>query len=233
MSASNNVSDWIVVAVQSRMSSSRLPAKALADVNGAPLLSHCVARCRDANVGTVVIATSDHEEDDAIELLGKNIGIPVFRGSLYNVIERFHTLAKQYQAKYVVRVSGDSPFIDPQLIRTAVQLAKAKASDLVSNVVTRTFPKGQSVEVLSRDTLVRLDGISLSEYDKEHVTSCIYANPSDFRILSFESGGSFGDIQLSVDTANDLECARRIAIKMTSNQISWRDLVTLRRSVCG
>lgn len=202
-------------------------------MNGAPLLSHCVARCQDANVGTVVIATSDHEEDDPIDLLGKRIGVPVFRGSLDNVIERFHTLTEQYDAECIVRVNGDSPFIDPQLIKTAVQLLKPKVNDLVSNVVTRTFPKGQSVEVLSRGTLVRLDGINLSGYDREHVTSFIYANPSDFRILSFESGGSYGHIQLSVDTAHDLECARRIAIRMTSNRIGWRELVTLRRSVCG
>jgi len=161
------------------------------------------------------------------------MGVPVFRGPLADVLERLRLLAKHFDTRYVARISGDSPFIDPGLIRSAIALMETQGIELVTNVLNRTFPKGQSVEVLSREMLEKLARKELTSFDREHVTSYAYRNPREFQICSFESSGDHGDIQLSVDSIEDLECARRISQVMEGAAASWSELIKLRRLVCG
>ena len=64
------------------------------------------------------------------------------------------------KAKYFVRVSGDSPMIDPKLIDKAIKISKkTKGHDIITNVFPRTFPKGQSVEVIKTFTLKKFEKI--------------------------------------------------------------------------
>lgn len=226
-------SKHIVVAIQARMSSHRLPGKVLEDVNGVSVLGHCIARCKSAAVGEVVVATSENTEDDPVAMFGARVGAKVFRGPLHNVVERFRLLADAFEAKAVVRISGDSPFIDPALIKRAVEIGCDTDSDLVTNVLTRTFPKGQSVEILSREVLDRLASMTLSDFDKEHVTTRIYKEPSAYQILSFESSEEYGEVQLSVDTPADLELAIRLDRKMNGDVVGWRELVTAKEALDG
>jgi spore coat polysaccharide biosynthesis protein SpsF (cytidylyltransferase family) len=151
------------------MSSTRLQGKVLAEINGVPVLTHCITRCQVANVGNVVIATSESVDDEPIALLGSRLGVRVFRGSLDNVIERFRSLTDELEAEAIVRISGDSPFINPVIIQTAAALRHERTSDLVTNVLRRTLPKGQSVEIVSRDALERVSRMKLSNFEKEHV----------------------------------------------------------------
>jgi spore coat polysaccharide biosynthesis protein SpsF len=166
-------------------------------------------------------------------MFGARVGAKVFRGTLHNVVERFRLLADAFEAKAVVRISGDSPFIDPALIKRAVEIGCDTDSDLVTNVLTRTFPKGQSVEILSREVLDRLASMTLSDFDKEHVTTRIYKEPSAYQILSFESSEEYGEVQLSVDTPADLELAIRLDRKMNGDVVGWRELVTAKEALDG
>ena len=227
------VGENAVVAIQARMSSKRLPGKALQNINGHPLLGHCIARCKMSEVKRVVVATSHDAEDDVISVFSESLGVPVFRGPLDDVLERLRLLAEHFNTRHIARISGDSPFIDPGLIRLAIALMETRGVELVTNVLNRTFPKGQSVEVLSRELLQNLARKKLTAFDREHVTSYIYKNPGKFQICSFESNGDYGDVQLSVDSIEDLECARRISQAMESSAASWSELTTLRSLVCG
>lgn len=233
MSAPSSSFGPVMVAIQARMSSKRLPGKALYEINGIPLLGHCIRRCIEAEVGTVVVATSVYPEDDVICCLSESLGVPVFRGPLDDVLERLRLLAEHFNSRHIARISGDSPFIDPGLIRSAIALMETQGVELVTNVLNRTFPKGQSVEVLSRELLENLARKKLTSFDSEHVTSYIYENPGEFQICSFESHGDYGGVQLSVDSIEDLECARRISQAMGSSAASWSELITLRSLVCG
>ena len=62
---------------------------------------------------------------------------------------RLYETANMNKAKYFVRINGDSPLIDPKLIDKAIKISKKKKGyDIITNVFPRTFPKGQSVEVI-------------------------------------------------------------------------------------
>jgi spore coat polysaccharide biosynthesis protein SpsF len=119
----------------------------------------------------------------------------------------------------LVRLSGDSPLLDPALVDRAVALFRLDAADLVSNVASRTFPKGQSVEVLSRQALARAVAAMTTRYEREHVTPYLYAHPDDFVIRSFTATVPRPEVQLSVDDASDFE--RCEAILSSLGRPSW------------
>jgi spore coat polysaccharide biosynthesis protein SpsF len=194
-----------------RMSSSRLPGKALMKIGGRPLLSHVIDRLHRAADDLqcdLIIATSDQPEDDAIASLAQREKALSFRGSLNDVAGRALAAATKFDLDFFVRISADSPFICPEVIATAVHLANAEMPDLTTNIFPRTFPPGMSVEVIKTVTFRKLMATDLSINDREHVTKAFYDRPDDFTIINFtHTGVNLSNINLTVDTAEDFEKA--------------------------
>ena len=69
--------------------------------------------CRSTLIDEVVLATSDLSKDDDLLPIANEVGIPVFRGSESNVLDRFSRAALVHNADVVVRVCADNPFVDP------------------------------------------------------------------------------------------------------------------------
>lgn len=191
------------IIVQARMGSRRLPGKVLRKAHGKPMIQYLLESLVHAALGPTVVVTSDEVADDGIANLAKSMGLSCVRGDELDVASRFETAILQYGFDAFVRVCGDSPLLDAELIRRGLTEFSTSDSDLVSNTQPRTFPKGQSVEVVrSKVFLAALPNFSEPE-DREHVTRYFYRNPSRFRIRNFESNQQIGQVQLSVDTPED------------------------------
>ena len=109
------------------------------------------------------------------------------------------------KAKYFARISGDSPMIDPKLIDKAIKMSKkTKGYDIITNVFPRTFPKGQSVEVIKTFTLKK-NLKKFSKVDKEHVTKFFYKNSKKFNIKNFVLNKKNKEVKMSIDTKKDLK----------------------------
>jgi spore coat polysaccharide biosynthesis protein SpsF len=210
----------IGVAVQARMSSTRLPAKVLLPVAGRPLLGYVLERVALAGE-TVVVATSDQPDDDPVAQFASDAGVQVFRGSLPDVAGRFAALADSFGLDALVRVSGDSPLIDPALVDEAISLFGAGEVDLVTNVFPRSFPVGQSVEVLSRAALDRVLAATDDPSDREHVTRYVYAHHKDFRIQNFAHERDVSHVRHVVDTEEDLRRVEAIFAAMDRDHTSY------------
>ena len=103
-----------VAIVQARMSSTRLPGKCLAEIAGHPLLWHTVTRTRAARaLDDVFVATSRESSDDPIEIFCRREEIPLFRGDLEDVLDRYHGAAEHSRADRIVRVTADCPVLRP------------------------------------------------------------------------------------------------------------------------
>lgn len=188
------------------MSSRRLPGKALRPIQGRALLGHVVDRVRRCRtINGLRIATSSNSDDDAIAEFARTEAVELHRGALDNVAGRLLDAAVAAQADALVRISADSPLIDPAIVDQAVELYRRQRADLVSNVVRRTFPKGQSVEVIAVPALKRAVEVMTTADEREHVTPWFYANPGRVRIVGFESATPRPQMQLSVDTLEDLQ----------------------------
>lgn len=198
----------IVSVIQARISSRRLPGKVLQIVREKPMLAYVVERLRRCRqLDGVVLATSNEVSDDPIAAFAETIDLPCYRGPLNDVAARLLGAADTANAQALVRICGDSPLIDSALVdRLVLVFRESDRPDIVSNVAKRTFPKGQSVEVISMDALRSrvLNGMTPTE--REHVTENFYKHANGARIVNVEHTEPLGDMQLSVDSAEDMLC---------------------------
>jgi spore coat polysaccharide biosynthesis protein SpsF len=196
------------------MNSSRLPGKAMRDLRGRVVLGHVVDRVRQCRtIDGLWLATSLSPADDVIAKFARAECVDLFRGELDDVAARLRDAAMAANASALVRISGDSPLIDPAIVDQAVTLFRRERPSLVTNVLRRTFPKGQSVEVIELAALTQAHP-QMDVREREHVTPWFYANSDKVRIVSFESREKRGDMQLSVDTAADFARAEAILMRL-------------------
>jgi spore coat polysaccharide biosynthesis protein SpsF (cytidylyltransferase family) len=197
--------------VQARMTSRRLPGKSLRLLCGKPILQY-VLEClgQVGKLAETIVATSTDPSDDPIAEYCEQFGWDCFRGPLDNVAERFLQAAVAHGYSAFVRISGDSPLLDPHLAARAVALFAESDADLVTNVFPRTYPAGMSVEVVRTETFARIVPALADPADREHVTSFFYRRPEQFRIVNFALDRPRRDVHLAVDTPEQFEYVARI-----------------------
>ena len=160
--------------IQARSSSNRLKNKILLKVKNKPLIWHVVNSVQKSkNVKKIIVATSKDKSDDYLVKYMKKNRMNYYRGSLNNVAERLCTVAEKNKSKFFLRISGDSPLLDKRIIDQSIKLFKKlkfNEFDLITNIFPRTFPSGQSVEIIKTSSLRKILKSKLSILNQEHVT---------------------------------------------------------------
>ncbi len=160
-----------------------------------------------------MVATTTDESDEPIVSLGKQLGVPVFRGSQEDVLERFYGAATSADADIIIRITGDCPLIDPHLIDEVVQTLLAEDVDFVSvNSIVRDFPRGVDTEGLTIDALARAEREATGSHHREHVTLYLIANLDRFKYIPIRAEGPLqrSDLRMCIDEEADLLLARAI-----------------------
>ncbi len=197
--------------VQARMSSRRLPGKAFKKINNIPMLEILLDNLKkNSRINNIVVATSRNQEDKKIINYCKRKKIDYYQGPLHNVFERIFLCAKYFKFDYFMRISGDSPFIDNKIINKIILIqSKKKNYDVYTNVFPRSFPKGQSVEIVKTSIMENIKS-KLTKSQKEHVTKYFYENKKKFKILNFSNSTNLSKKNLSIDYKIDLIKFRKI-----------------------
>jgi len=176
--------------VQARMSSSRLPGKVLLDISGQPMLVRVIERTRKAHtLDGILVATTVDPADDPIERMCIERGYLCYRGSLLDVLDRYYQAARTFGAEVIVRITGDCPIMDPDIIDMTVQVFFDGAASLASFAATRlpppwrrTIPIGLDVEVVSFANLERAWKEADQPFHREHVMPFFYeGTPPDIQ----------------------------------------------------
>lgn len=223
----------VVVIIQARMASSRLPGKVMRLLGGQPALAWSVERCRHAQtVKQVLVATTDDPADDAVAELCAERGWPVYRGSVFDVLDRYVQAARSVQAEVIVRVTADCPFIDPQVIDLLVTEFLRGEADFVANRLpppaARTWPIGLDAEVCALSGLERAWREATLKHEREHVMPYFYDSPGRFRVRVVEHEPSYGQQRWTLDTPEDLLLLQALAERLGGNmQASWKDVLAL------
>jgi glutamate-1-semialdehyde aminotransferase/spore coat polysaccharide biosynthesis protein SpsF (cytidylyltransferase family) len=194
------------------MGSTRLPHKVLAQVAGRPMLWYVVHRTRQAQtVDQVVVATSIGPADDAIEEFCRQNRIDWFRGSEDDVLDRYYHAARAHAADAVVRITGDCPVIEPEVIDLIVRTFIEGDYDYVSNTLRYTYPDGLDTEVFSFAALETTWLEAHSQSEREHVTPYLRLS-GKFNRRNVENHEDFSsqEHRWTVDEPADLEFIRRI-----------------------
>jgi spore coat polysaccharide biosynthesis protein SpsF len=240
-----------IAIVQARRASSRLPDKVLLDIGGQPMLVRVVERTRRAKrVDAVVVATTTDPSDEAIEALCKSHSYPCYRGSMFDVLDRYYQAARQFGAEVVVRITADCPVIDPQVIDQTIQEfltlsprvgspgsheaeeARPYMWDFAANRLPppwgRTFPIGLDTEVCTFAGLETAWKEATLPHQREHVMPFFYEHPERFHILLVNAPGDYGTLRWTVDTAEDLELLRQVYARFGGrDDFSWLEVLAL------
>ncbi len=234
----------VVAIIQARMSSSRLPGKVLLEIAGQPMLVHVVERTRLArSIDQVIVATTDDASDDRIEALCRERGYACYRGSLYDVLDRYYQAARLFQAEVVVRITSDCPLIDPGVVdKTVFGFLGVENHQTGSDVLIpydfaanrlplpwgRTYPVGLDTEVVTFAGLELAWHEARQPYQREHVMPFFYDQPERFRILHVNHEVDYGKLRWTVDTPEDLELVRQIYARFPGRwDFSWLEVLAL------
>jgi spore coat polysaccharide biosynthesis protein SpsF len=225
----------IVVVVQARMSSSRLPGKVLFPILGESLLFRMIERLRRVKYPiNIVVATSMDETDKIIEVVCQEKGIECYRGQLQDLLDRHYQVGLTKEANAVIKIPADCPLIDPQIIDKVIDfyLEHETEYDYIGNLHPATYPDGNDVELMTFDALEQAWKEAHRPLELEHTTPYFWENPDKFRIanLIWESGLDYSmSHRFTIDYYEDYQFIKRVFEELYPNnpEFSMEDILKL------
>lgn len=191
--------------IQARLSSSRLPGKVLKPILGRPMLELQLERIKRINgLDTVIVATSDREEDSAIADLCHQLDIPCFRGDLDDVLARFYHCAKENNLEHVIRLTGDCPILDPDIVSSLIEYYLNGEFDYCNNFEACTYPDGLDCEIFSFNVLEQAFEQAQKPSEREHVTPFIRNHPN-YKKGEIKGDEDISHLRWTVDNPEDFE----------------------------
>src|SRR3989344_5181005 len=215
--------------ILSRMTSSRLPGKVLLEIKGKPVIQHIIERAKlVSSADIIVLCTSTEKSDDILELIAKENGIEVFRGSLSDVLERFLGAAQKFGVDYFVVYSGDNIFCDPELMNLGLKQIIVNDLDFIK------LPQdlenggvGYCISTRALNKACQLKDSSDTEYYPKYFTT-----RKEFKVADLEVDDPIfhnTNVRATIDYPEDIEFAERIfdEFDTDTNNIPLRKILEL------
>jgi len=206
----------VVLILQARMGSTRLPGKSMMDLAGAPLVGRILERVRRCKqVCRIVLATTQRSEDDRLAQLAITYGATPFRGAENDLVDRYFQAAKATGADVIVRLPADNPVPEPSEIDRIVEYHLRGASEFSSNlsqVFGNGYPDGIGAEVFNIEVLEEVWREVADPHRREHPHLNFFdyktqqpAAPNRYRVGTVRCPAEFArpDLVLDVNTADE------------------------------
>ncbi len=201
----------VVIIVQARLGSTRLPNKILRKLNGDSVLEFLIkrlGRCKKAS--RIVIATTTKPADGLLIEYAKKLSVAYYRGSEDDVLDRTYHAAKQEKAGVVVRVTSDCPLNDPKLIDSMIEEFLGSGLDYLCNRKPPTYPDGYDTEVFTFAALEKAWKEAKFKFEREHVTPYISEHEDIFKVKSIFYPKDCSHYRLTVDYEEDFELVKKV-----------------------
>lgn len=208
--------DKVLIVVQARMLSTRLPGKVMMPILGESLLARMIERLQMIRHEILlVIAATESPADDAIEQEATRLNVPCYRGDMNNLLDRHYQAAKKYNADVVLKIPSDCPLIDPRIVDQALDFffANKDQYDYVSNLHPASWPDGNDVEIMTMACLEAAWKNASRPMELEHTTPYIWENQDKFRIGSvhWSTGLDYSmSHRFTIDYADDYQFINRV-----------------------
>jgi spore coat polysaccharide biosynthesis protein SpsF len=203
----------IIVAIQARMGSKRVPNKMIRTMDGKTILEHVIIRTsKSKEADQVVLATTSKKKDDILVRTAKKHNTESFRGGEEDIIGRLLGTAKKFNADAIVRLTGDSPLMDPELIDKAIRAYRKNHSRIrfVSNCVPLTYPEGFSIELIPTDVLMEMDKELKNIAEREAFIILITRRQKRYPRYHLRYKKNVSKIRLTLDYPEDFKLIRLV-----------------------
>ncbi len=194
----------VAAIIQARTGSTRLPGKALRLMAGLTLTEHIIKRVQAVKeIARIVLAIPLGAKEIPLKEIAGRSGIECVQGPEEDVLKRFILAGEHVGAEHIVRVCGDNPLVDLDLMRLLIQKHVSQGADYT--ICSDPIPLGSGSEVVKLDTLKQIAGITTEPIYREHVTSYFHDHPDDFHLEKIPAPAYLKDknVRLTVDTEKD------------------------------
>ena len=161
-------------------------------------------------VDKIVIATTTNPEDDAIENFCIEKGINYYRGSDWDVLDRYYQAAKKFNPATIIRLTSDCPLHHHSVVDFVIEEYMKSGKDYFSNSNNEPdfLEDGFDVEVLSFKALETAWKEAKLLSEREHVTP--YIKNSGKFTCGWKKYYKDYHYKLSVDSENDFKAVESI-----------------------
>jgi glutamate-1-semialdehyde 2,1-aminomutase len=218
----------IVVIVQARMGSSRLPNKVMKPIDGIPMIELLLSRlARATEVDQIIVATSVDERNFPLVEHVRKLGYICEQGSENDVLDRYMQAAKNHNADVLVRITGDCPLVDPELVDEVLRRFKIEDVDYLCNNYPPTYPDGLDIEVCTLKALEQAWQETKDPFDREHVTPYL-RKPGKFNIATIKNNEDLSSLRWTVDESADFEVIKKVFKHFhPRTDFTWFEILTL------
>ncbi|HEX2825380.1 MAG TPA: aminotransferase class III-fold pyridoxal phosphate-dependent enzyme [Burkholderiales bacterium] len=215
--------------VQARMGSMRFPSKVMRTIAGTPLIGLLLERLAGSKlIDQIVLATSEDVRNDALADYVRGLGYNVYRGSEKDVLDRYNFAAGSAEADVVVRITGDCPLIDPELVDAVITKFRDAGADYASNSLPPTYPDGLDTEVFSYTALHTAWREAKADYEREHVTPFIRES-GRFTVAAVQHASDESRERWTVDEPEDFEVVKNVFEHFQPRRdFGWLEVLALR-----
>lgn len=216
----------IGVIVSARMGSTRLPGKALLPLVEKPMILFLLERLKKSHLlQNLILATTTLPTDDILSSLVSSAGYLVFRGDPYNLVNRYLDASEHYKIDTIIRVTGDCPFIDGEVLDYCIERCSEEEFDLATT--KSIFPVGIDCEIFSRENLINISKKKLGKEHQEHLTLYFYENREKYKLISITPPSFWqDDLHIyTVDTQKDYEKTKKITEHFQSTDFTVKELI--------
>jgi len=218
----------IVAIVQARMGSTRLPNKVMKHIGGIPMIELLLTRlARAREVNQIIVATSVEKVNQPLVEHIHKLGYTCEQGSENDVLDRYVQAAKKHKTDVVVRITGDCPLLDPELVDEAVRRFKAASVDYFSNTNPPTYPDGLDIEIITFKALEQASQETSAPFDREHVTPYLRKS-GKFKTAALQHSQDLSALRWTVDEPADFAVIENVFLHYRPRiDFTWNEVLAL------
>ena len=220
----------VVALVQARMGSTRLPDKVMKPIGGIPMIELLLSRLsKSKEIDQIIVATSVDARNLSLVEHVRKLGYACEQGSENDVLDRYVQAAKKHHADVVVRITGDCPLVDAELVDECIRQFKGSDVDYLTNTNPPTYPDGLDIEVFTFDALEHAAKETNKPYDREHVTPYL-REPGRFKTGSMQNTNDLSALRWTVDEPADFAVIEKVFQHFhPGTDFTWQDVLNLQK----
>lgn len=220
-----------IAIVQARMGSTRFPDKVMRLINSVPMIELLLNRlARSKKIDQIILATVDDDRNHPLAEYVRQRGFTVYQGSEGDVLDRYYQAAKLALPDTVIRITGDCPLVDQQLVDEMIDHFNGASVDYLSNILPPTYPDGLDVEIFTFAALERAAHQAEKPFEREHVTPFI-RDSGLFTTANHTHENNHSSERWTVDEAADFMVVSSIFEHFSPRtDFSWLEVLALRNA---
>ncbi len=220
----------ITAIIQARLSSSRFPEKVMKKINNKTIMQIIHSRLKKSKlINEIVFAIPKNNKELKLKNHLLKNKLKIFEGSKEDVLDRYYKTAKKFKSNVIIRITGDCPLVDVEIIDHMIDKLLKNKYDCITNFSPPTFPDGLDVAVIHKNCLYETWKMAKKIYDREHVVPYIIKN-SKFKKFNYESNIDFSDERWTLDEPVDFKVLKNIFKHFKKDiNFSWKKVINLKK----